>query len=88
MKVSTFSTICSRLDMPLRIIFTLGRPWRNRRAQAAALSWGRRRRRASIWPPVRAASRPPRMGSITHTGMPRAVSRSYFSRPCWRVQSR
>ena len=86
-KVFTLSTICSYADMPLSTIFTLGRPWSQRKLQAGMLSSGRRLFNRASSASDSFARRPPRTGSMTHTGMPRSVSSSYLVLPSWSFQS-
>lgn len=87
LKVSMFSFICSKLDMPERVTVIWGMLWRNRKAQAVGVSSGRRAARAFRAVSGREHSRPPRRGSMTHTGMLYSFSSSTFSLQPWKVQS-
>ena len=79
--------ICSMSDMPDRVTTTLGRLWRNRKAQAGMLSSGRICFKGAASASLSRARRPPRSGSITHTGMPRCASSSAFPLLFWNSQS-
>ena len=58
--------------MPLRIMVGCGTVRSQRKAQAGMLSSGRRERMPASVSSSKAASFPPRTGSMTQTGMPRS----------------
>ena len=61
--------------------------WLDWKLQAGMLSSGRRLFNRASSASDSFARRPPRTGSMTHTGMPRSVSSSYLVLPSWSFQS-
>lgn len=74
--------------MPESVTVTPGTDWRNRKAQAGTVSSGRSAPRVRVSAGERLASRPPRSGSITQTGMPSRDSSSTLALAFWNSQSR
>ena len=82
-----FSRSCSRVEAPVSTVVTPSTPCRKRQAHRAAVSSGRRARSFSMSGCASTASRPPRRGSITHTGRPHSRSSAILAAPSWNSQS-
>ena len=83
-----FSSSWAGLDIPDRVTTTSGRVCKKRKAQAGTPSSGRRALSRAALSSGRAASRPPRSGSITHTGIWYSASSATLPFASWKVQSR